>query len=281
MTPLLSPALRLDQEPADRRISQGPSDDDRQEIAGHLGRPAGPPLQARAHPCGGAAWPHCARAPAGPCPRDEPRRMHLGIPQASRRPQLLRHRFHRSRPPRPQEPALDAATRHARDRILQAGGDALTSSRTYARLNNCFNRRDWVSGARPYEDRRKAHSSNHSHERPLRTLSAQFGPKCLASRLTHGYPAAVHPASPRAKPRNEGYSAQRLVPVPACHDLPCRVCLCAWNDAAEHSGSHPNDPLYLVYRLALSYNRYNPGGGKRSIDFRFPHRVPPTQRGLP
>ena len=35
-----------------------------------------------------------------------------------------------------EEPALDAAIRHLRDRILEAGGAVLMSSRAYARLDN-------------------------------------------------------------------------------------------------------------------------------------------------
>ncbi len=70
-----------------------------------------------------------------PTPGDEPRRMHLGLPQASRHAQLLRHGLHRHGPAHQEEPALDAATCHLRDRILEAGGAVLMSSRTYARLN--------------------------------------------------------------------------------------------------------------------------------------------------
>ena len=69
----------------------------------------------------------CSSGCAGLRPGDEPRRMHLGLPQASRHAQLLRHERQPSRPARSEEPALDAATRHTRDRIPESGGPALMS----------------------------------------------------------------------------------------------------------------------------------------------------------
>ena len=72
---------------------------------------------------------------AGLRPEIEPRRMHLGLPQASRHAQLLRRGLLRPRPSRASKPAVHAATHHSRDGILEAGGAVLMSSRTYARLN--------------------------------------------------------------------------------------------------------------------------------------------------
>jgi len=69
-------------------------------------------------------------------PEDESCRMHLGLPQAPRHAQLLRHELHRSGPAGSQEPALDAATRHARDGILETSGTVLMLSRTYASFNS-------------------------------------------------------------------------------------------------------------------------------------------------